>query len=380
MPWLRNVQNDSPEGAGWMSRLAKAIRGLRDFRASLTQPGERALFGIIDFSYQHYALGDALTSLVDMSTVALDSGVKAIDLVLVLDPDRPSAGPQGFITPHNYTTYLDNLFPAYLCSPMVRSIRVLRERPTFNHLLLSAKQSGMPIWPGMLEHLHARFTFPFGHQRLNRFFQAHGYLPMLAAPRGYERWADQFLAKYLSGRFVVCTNLRNSALTPSPAVTYRDAPLEEWYAFFREIERKYPEVVFFMLGSFAEQEHRLSEHPNVISLRALGFGLAHELALLYRSDLFIGSSSGFASAAMFSALPYVILNTEHFFAEFAEVPVHSPHYPFAADNQILVWRREDADLLLGLFEQLYRQSRAAQSSMREAFGRVRQGETVTMFP
>ncbi len=336
-----------------MSRLGAALRSIREFRASLRQSGERAFFGIVDFSYQHYAPGDALTSLADMSCMAIDAGVKHIDLALILDPDRPSARPQGFITDHNYTTYLDNPFPAYLCNLMVRSLRVLRDRQTFNSLLVSAVDSGATIWTGLSEHLHARFTFPSGHKRINRFHRKRGYIPMFACPRGYRRWAERFMAEHLSGKFVVCVNLRQSALTPNPAVIYRDAPLAESCAFFDQVALKYRDATFILMGGFTEWEHTVFDHPNVLPLRAHGFSLVHELALLNRADLFMGSSSGFATMATFCNKPYVITNVQHLFARYIGVLVGARHYPFGNENQILYWETETQNVLLNFFEELH---------------------------
>ena len=79
---------------------------------------------------------------------------------------------------------------------------------------------------------------------------------MLACPLGYRRWAERFMAEHLSGKFVVCVNLRQSALTPNPAVIYRDAPFAEWYAFFDQIARKYRDVTFLLDGAlFAVAVH-----------------------------------------------------------------------------------------------------------------------------
>ena len=92
--------------------------------------------------------------------------------------------------------------------------------------------------------------------------------------------------------------------------------------------------------------------PNVLIPRAMGFGLAHELALLYRADLFMGSSSGFAAMATFCNKPYVITNIDHGFSRHIDVPVGGRHYPFGSGNQLLYWERETREVLLDLFEEL----------------------------
>ena len=57
---------------------------------------------------------------------------------------------------------------------------------------------------------------------------------------------------------------------------------------------------FVVVGRLQEKPLELLRLPNVISLRTLGLGLGHELTLMLRCDLFIGTSSGFAAMANFS--------------------------------------------------------------------------------
>ncbi len=83
---------------------------------SLSRGVSRERFaGVIDFSYQHYALGDILTSQVNIACGAIEQGCAGVDLYFLINPSAPSASVQGFITPENYRTYLDNVFPALLC-------------------------------------------------------------------------------------------------------------------------------------------------------------------------------------------------------------------------------------------------------------------------
>jgi hypothetical protein len=94
----------------------------------------------------------------------------------------------------------------------------------------------------------------------------------------------------------------------------------------------------------------------------MGFGLGHELALLHRADLFMGSSSGFATMATFCNKPYVITNVQHLFARYIGVPVGARHYPFGNENQILYWETETQDVLLDFFEELHARVRGKSAS------------------
>jgi len=339
-----------------VKRVANAVLDL----ASLIRGASRGQFvGVIDFSYQHYALGDLLTSQVNLACLAVEHGCRGLDLYVIVDPAAPAARAQPFITPDNYLTHLDNVFPALLVSPLLRSIRLIRDPLTAGLSLLSLIASRVPMWPPVFDHLRRRMTYPLDHRIINRFHRAHGYVPTLGAPRGYAGWARRFIQQHYAGRFLVCINPRQSRLTHTPAVTHRDAPLAEWYEFLRVVGRRYPDVHFFMLGGFAEWEHTLLTLDNVSIPRTMGLTLAHELALLVASSLFMGTSSGFATMATFSGVPYVITYIEPLFAKYAGVEPNAARYPFAGANQYLVWRREDARLLLRYFQRIYHEPGAA---------------------
>jgi hypothetical protein len=64
----------------------------------------KALLGVVDFSYQHYALGDLLTTQVDLATIAIEEKLEHVDVVAYVTPGLPSARIQGFVTPENYVT------------------------------------------------------------------------------------------------------------------------------------------------------------------------------------------------------------------------------------------------------------------------------------
>lgn len=331
-----------------MSGRAGVIRRL--YR-ELTGVGRGRFAGIIDYSYQHYALGDALTTQVNLACLAREANCTAIDLYLIVDPVFPAAPSQGFINQDNYPVYLDGLFPAFLCLPGLASIRIVRDSMAAGLMLTSLVASRTPMWPSLGEHLRRRMTYPMGHEVINAFHAREGYLPRLSPPRGYGRWAREFRARHWPGRYVVCINPRQSRLSNVPATTYRDSPLEEWHALIDQTAARHPQVHFVMLGGFPEWERSLARRANVSIPRAMGLTLAHELALLCAGDLFMGTSSGFATMATFTEVPYVITHIEHIFAGYAGIPVDSPHYPFASSRrQHLIWRREDAALLMDYLE------------------------------
>ena len=312
-----------------------------------------ALLGVFDFSYQHYALGDLLTNQINLAVIAIEQALRHIDLVVMVNPERPSARQQTFITRSNYIAHLDNVMPVFACNPLLRSFRLIRDLQTFNFLIALQHRNRLPMWPDLKSHLKMQQDFPIDHHRINAFHARHGHIPRLSAPRGYEAWARHFHDTELDRRPLVIINPRQSSLTEAPAVTYRDAPLPAWHGFIDVAAGRWPEALFVMVGGFQEWEHRLLYRRNVFIPRAWGLRLAHELALLRIADVFMGTSSGFATFATFTDIAYAIVNVEHSFARPAEVRPGDRHFPFAKANQLLTWRQESTEELLALFEEVY---------------------------
>jgi hypothetical protein len=311
-----------------------------------------ALLGVVDFSYQHYALGDLLTTQVDLATIAIERKLEHVDIVAYVNPGLPSARIQGFITPENYVTHYDALVPVFTCNPMLRRLDLVRDPATFSHIVLTNHRGGGAMWPTFRAHLRMRQSYPLGHARVNAFHARYGYLPRLTAPRHYEGWARDFHGRELKGRPLVVINPRQSSLTSDPGALYRDAQLSEWHAFIDAVVERAPEVLFVAVGGYQEWEHRLLHRANVFVPRAVGLALAHELALMKIAALFMGSSSGFATFATFTDIPYAILNFEHRFAPHGAMTAGDRHYPFAHANQVITWQPETCTELLALFEEL----------------------------
>lgn len=332
----------------------RVIQSLRQFdrRAKMALP-EGIFAAFIDLGYFHYALGDFLTIGTEISCLAIDNDCSGIDYFIEVDPGRPAAPAQGFINTANYTFHLENLAPAILCTPMLRSIRFLRDQGrTAGFFRQSAKRMRRPIWPSYRSQLVKRMPYPLNHSAINEFYRRHGYVPNLKAPKGYEAWAEAFVAKAMPSSFIVAIHPRQSRLSQSPATTYRDADLGEWKVLIRHCASKHPDIRFILMGGFSEWHRDLFSLPNITIPRALGLNLAHELALMQRSNLFLGSSSGFATMATFSEMPYLISNIEHFFAPYAGVEV-GENYPFAKQNQALHWQHDDSESLINYLEKIY---------------------------
>ena len=119
--------------------MGARLNTIGQFFSEIRSIGHERFAGVIDFSYQHYALGDALTTQINLACLAQQAGCSGIDIYLIVDPWYPAARTQGFITTDNFSVHLNNLFAAYLCLPQLTSLRIIRDP-------LTAGLSGPRSW------------------------------------------------------------------------------------------------------------------------------------------------------------------------------------------------------------------------------------------
>ena len=311
------------------------------------------VLGIIDYGYAPYSLGDTMTWLTNLQVAAHLHGASSIDIAILTNPARPSFRHQRTITAYNYINALENVFPAFLCSPMLRSIRIYEHADPFVRRVLEAARARQPSWPNVIAHFRGELDYST-HGYISRFHRQRNYIPLLEAPRGYESAVAHFREKVLAGRGPVILNIRRGAFRADPAATQRDSAIEAWNGFLSHAELAYPSVLFVMVGGFSEWERDIVRRKNVVVPRALGYGLGVELGLLLSGTPFIGTSSGFSAAATFSATPYVITSIEAFHAQHSGLPVGTERYPFARPNQWMSWDPETESRLTSLFDRLWR--------------------------
>src|SRR5258708_16763984 len=167
-------KRDAREG-----HVGNRLNTIRQFLGEIRGGDRDAFAAVVDFSYQHYALGDALTTQVNVACLAPQAGCKAIDLYLIADPVYPAAPTQSYINNENYAVHLDRLFAAFLCLREVRSVRILRDAYAAGLVWTSIVASGTPRWPAIRDHLRHRMPYPMGHDIINRFHARERHIPQL---------------------------------------------------------------------------------------------------------------------------------------------------------------------------------------------------------
>ncbi len=323
------------------------------------------LAAVYDFELMPYALGDVLTWNVQAAIRARELGRTAVDIMICLDRRYPSSIYQrGLVTDRNCELFFSELFGAFGTQPLLRDIHVFRRRETLLAALAERAKGDAACREALDDYtrtlgqrddenaLNAYFIkYIYSHERINHHAAQHGDIPLLVPSIGCEPDIDGLMDRYFADRRIVVIHprLRRLDLGYAGDHTYsRDSDFLEWFDFLREAERRHPEVQFVVVGRLQEKPLEVLALPNVTSLRPMGLGLGHELTLLARCDLFIGTSSGFAAMANFCTTPYFVTRMNRESCKAYCIPEGCDRLPFARPHQTLVYDEETSGLLLDL--------------------------------
>ncbi len=323
---------------------------------------------IYDFDLMPYALGDVLTWNVQTAIRCEQAGRRAVDVHVCLDERHPASIYQAdTVRADNCWMFFNELFGAFGTHPCLGNIVIHRTREDALERL-RAEAAADPVNAETLadyeqalanrdkpEALVGYFTkYIYFHKGINAFAAEHGRIPLLQPSLGCGPDVGGLMAGRFPDKRVVLLHMRQRSLDAGYGgghTLWRDSDFLEWYEFLREAGTRHPDVQFVVLGRLQEKPLEFLRLPNVVSLRTLGFGLGHELTLMLRADLFMGTSSGFAAMANFSQVPYFITKMSRESCNAYQIEFGCDRLPFATDRQKLVYEPESRELLLRLLEE-----------------------------
>lgn len=325
------------------------------------------LHAIYDFEFFPYALGDVLTWNIQSALLCEKADLPKVDVYICMDRRRPASIYQrGLINADNCALHLNELLAAFSTHPYLGNLHVFADQDEMiERLRATAPQNAasreyFEDYVSVLDQrdnsdaLNAYFIkYIYSHDKINAFAATHGRIPLLAPSRGHEADVEGFIQKAMAGQRIVLIHPRLRRLDNGLGgehTYFRDSDFLEWYEFARDAGRRFPDVQFVVLGRLQEKPLELLRLPNVTSFRPLGLGLGHELALMTRADLFIGTSSGFAAMANFTTIPYFITKMNAESCNAYKIGAGDTRLPFARANQVLVYEAETSALLMSLLE------------------------------
>ncbi len=334
---------------------------------SMTYPSEKYC-AVYDFSLLPYALGDVLTWNVQTAMRCEEAGRKTVDIYIVLDPKRPSSVYQrDLITDENCGLFFSELYGAFGTHPRLGNIHIFGNQAEATQSLAIQAQDD-PVNKEVLEDYRAAqrseddekelvayfIKYIYSHNKLNAYFDETGDYPRLKQSMGCGPDVNSLFERVFPGKYVVVVHPRLRRLDAGYGgdhTYFRDSDFLEWYDFLKQTSIERPDIQFVVVGRLPEKPVAMLRLPNVMSLRTLGMGLGHELSLMLRANLFIGTSSGFAALVNFSRTPYFItrMNKESYSAY--DIEEGATRLPFAEGKQVLTAEPETADMLSRLLKE-----------------------------
>ena len=318
---------------------------------------------IYDFSVFPVSLGDILNWGVKSALRASAAGRDRVHVHIVCDPQMTE------LNPLQASTYLVDLFvveaiPAFYSHPFFSGLSLYRSREEFRDAFRSIgrddslarevfeQSEELFRHRGDFDRILPHFRKYCSDQRdINACFEKTGTYPRLGFLRDCLVDWRALQAQYPARTFWVAVQFRLRKLDAGMPVNsheglLRDAAFSTWFDFMREAASRFPAVRFVVVGRVQEKPLELLRLQNVVVLRPLGMNLAHEITAVLHSDLFLGTSSGFAQVAHFSELPYDVFNPTEVGCSYFGIEYGTGQLPFATPRQQLHYGVETTALLL----------------------------------
>lgn len=269
---------------------------------------KKRILGIWDFKALPWSVGDPMLFIEKLSILKIEHNAEEIDICIVYDRDNPignRAGRNVNITSDNAQEYMLEFLPLFSTCPYLGSIYQFNSRKEFYHFLKSSVER-YDIFPLLGQHLGETYNFRDGacshYIEIQSFYNIRGFIPYLRIGNRDSSWAKWFYLNYLPDRTVpVALSMKKTSHAEE-----RNADSAAWLSFIDRCKVDFSEVTFVIVGLREEVFDGLRERPNVIIAKDYGTSIIEDLALIYTSLMYIGTTSGINAIALFSDLPYLI--------------------------------------------------------------------------
>lgn len=311
------------------------IRFYRNLLRLILVPGskKKRILGIYDLKAFPWDVGDPLVFVETLNVLKIKYKAEKIDICIVYDPDF-FTGPRGngvnsSITLENAQDYLLELLPLFSTCQYLGSIYQFNSRNEF-YRFLKINIVRYDTFPSLGQHLGEKDIFKGVAilKPIQEFYNIHGYIPYLRIGKKDMAWAQWLYITHLpAGKVPVALSLKRTVHR-----TECNADPTVWLLFIDRCKLEFPEVVFVVVGLREEIFDGLRNRSNVILAKDFGTSIIEDLALIRASLMYMGTASGVNVVAMFSDLPYLIIQLSVFvYLEHGIKP--GEKYSFMLDTQ-----------------------------------------------
>jgi hypothetical protein len=339
---VRSLVAKLPKGPrGIVERIGLILPALRFLVAPGTE-SERRILGLVDLRVTPSTYGEVLTFQEVLLTERIRRGVDKIDIVWVHDPEEPARRDQG-LTSDNYRYYLADRLPLAHINPYLGSF-FLMDSPRALEQYVRDNADRYEVFPAFRDYVGKRWSYRDYHGMIQKFHREYGYVPQLSCQPSMLMWARSFLADQVRPQLPVAVHLRSDKMFG----THRDVAMDSWIEFFDSCRQKF-DVKFVVICGRDEIAPQLRALSNVLVAKDHGTTFEQDAAIIQVSSMFMGGPSGIAQMAVFSSIPYIIVN----YVPGAISLERGGGHPFATPLQRLIWERETTDLLIKEFTELF---------------------------
>jgi hypothetical protein len=309
---------------------------------------------VYDFQYLPFSLGDILTWTIQTAVQAEEKIWKPQELgyrcrLTHAHPMQP------FILPGKEKHYLGELREAFRFNPLGLEVKDVtgrtsaREDPTDYGRDLQRLHQDSDCGLDLHNQTKFFFTHVACHENLNRHHARGKKVPRLKAPPEIAEATAQLIRRRTLRQRWICIHIRFRGFDTRWDLSdvARNADPVAWYEFVATLARDFRKThAILLMGELANYPKSFQDIPGVFSLRNWGGSVQNDLASILAAKAFFGSSSGFATAANFSATPYTIFNvTASGYLNYAVSP-GTDRLPFARPRQFLQGKTASAGQML----------------------------------
>lgn len=303
-----------------------------------------------DFQYLPFSLGDILTWTVHLTVQAQEANWEPEEIRYGHQLRYPHPM-QPFIHAGKGKKYLGELPEAFLFNPL--GLKTVEEedshpvgeciRTEYGRDLKNLREESRK---GVDIKKQTRFFIRHvaSHENLNQYYRRGGQIPMVQAPASIMKQTAKLIRKATGKTKWICLHVRFRGYDQRWDLSdaSRNADPVAWFKILEAISDGYRRThAILLMGEIANYPPSFKEIPGIISLRVRGGSLQNDLAAVLGAEAFLGSSSGFATAANFSRTPYVIFNVTPSGYENYAIPQNAKKLPFAGPHQYLSGSGQD---------------------------------------
>jgi hypothetical protein len=310
---------------------------------------------IYDFQYLPFSLGDILTWTVHLTVQAQEANWEPKE-IRYRHQLRYSHPMQPFIQPGQGKKYLGELPEAFLFNPLrLKTVEEKESHPTRDSILTEYGRNLKNLREESSRGIDIKKQTKFfirhvaSHEKLNQHYRLGGQIPLLKAPASVMKQTAKLIRQATGKTKWICLHIRFRGYDQRWDLSdaSRNADPVAWFQILETISASYhPTHAILLMGEIANYHPSFQNIPGIVSLRVRGGTLQNDLAAVLGAEAFLGSSSGFATAANFSRTPYVVFNVTPSGYENYAIPQNAEKLPFAGPRQFLSCSGQDLEAMV----------------------------------